>query len=99
MKIGPSELRAMIGLVAGGGRTEKPLRKQHPHGGGNHQYIGYASPVRPECLMHHPPRRLVLLPLGGIARRRGILAALAAMTDKAVSNFICQDYQYTFDNF
>eukprot|EP01062_Namystynia_karyoxenos_P054899 TRINITY_DN454_c0_g1_i4.p2 TRINITY_DN454_c0_g1~~TRINITY_DN454_c0_g1_i4.p2 ORF type:complete len:264 (+),score=101.14 TRINITY_DN454_c0_g1_i4:86-877(+) len=65
----PSTCRAMVGIVAGGGRTEKPLLKagvahhkyrvkrkcwpvircvarnpvEHPHGGGNHQHIGFPS--------------------------------------------------------
>jgi len=65
----PWTCRAMVGIVAGGGRTEKPLLKagvahhkyrvkrkswpkircvarnpvEHPHGGGNHQHIGFPS--------------------------------------------------------
>ena len=61
--------RAMIGVIAAGGRTEKPILKagnsyykhkarrsvwprirgvamnpvDHPHGGGNHQHIGFSS--------------------------------------------------------
>eukprot|EP00768_Dysnectes_brevis_P005963 gnl/Dysnectes_brevis/451_a503_7998.p1 GENE.gnl/Dysnectes_brevis/451_a503_7998~~gnl/Dysnectes_brevis/451_a503_7998.p1 ORF type:complete len:252 (+),score=57.90 gnl/Dysnectes_brevis/451_a503_7998:33-788(+) len=67
----PSSARAMVGLIAGGGRTDKPLLKagnayfkykakrncwpvtrgvamnpvDHPHGGGNHQHIGFSSCV------------------------------------------------------
>lgn len=63
------DCRAMVGIVAGGGRTEKPILKagtsyykhksrrsvwpkirgvamnpvDHPHGGGNHQHIGFSS--------------------------------------------------------
>lgn len=65
----PSNARAMVGIIAGGGRTDKPLLKagnayykykakrncwpvvrgvamnpvDHPHGGGNHQHIGFSS--------------------------------------------------------
>merc|ERR1719494_1686789 len=68
----PSSNRAMVGIVAGGGRIDKPLLKagrayhkykvkrnswpkvrgvcmnpvEHPHGGGNHQHIGFPSTVR-----------------------------------------------------
>merc|ERR1712080_363598 len=71
-KVIPSANRAMIGIVAGGGRVDKPMLKagrayhkykakrnswpkvrgvamnpvEHPHGGGNHQHIGKASPSR-----------------------------------------------------
>merc|ERR1711972_431285 len=64
--------RASVGIVAGGGRIDKPLLKagrafhkyrvkrnswpktrgvcmnpvEHPHGGGNHQHIGFPSTVR-----------------------------------------------------
>jgi large subunit ribosomal protein L8e len=64
-----SNVRAMIGIIAGGGRTDKPMLKagasyhkhkvrrsvwprirgvamnpvEHPHGGGNHQHIGFPS--------------------------------------------------------
>eukprot|EP00112_Aurelia_sp_Birch-Aquarium-sp1_P006839 Seg1748.1 transcript_id=Seg1748.1/GoldUCD/mRNA.D3Y31 product="60S ribosomal protein L8" pseudo=true protein_id=Seg1748.1/GoldUCD/D3Y31 len=68
----PSFNRAMIGIVAGGGRIDKPMLKagrayhkykvkrncwprvrgvamnpvEHPHGGGNHQHIGFPSTVK-----------------------------------------------------
>jgi len=68
----PSFNRASVGIVAGGGRIDKPLLKagrayhkykakrncwpkvrgvamnpvEHPHGGGNHQHIGFPSTVR-----------------------------------------------------
>merc|ERR1712013_904133 len=71
-KVIPSANRAMIGIVAGGGRIDKPMLKagrsyhkykvkrnswpkvrgvamnpvEHPHGGGNHQHIGFPSTVR-----------------------------------------------------
>merc|ERR1712059_127 len=71
-KVIPSANRAMVGIVAGGGRIDKPMLKagrayhkykakrnswpkvrgvamnpvEHPHGGGNHQHIGKASPVK-----------------------------------------------------
>ncbi|KAF1740533.1 hypothetical protein MXB_5071 [Myxobolus squamalis] len=80
--------RATIGIVAGGGRVDKPLLKagrayykyksksriwprvrgvamnpvDHPHGGGNHQHIGFASTVSRSM----PPGRKV----GLIAARR-----------------------------
>ncbi|XP_002158217.1 large ribosomal subunit protein uL2 [Hydra vulgaris] len=67
----PSFNRASIGIVAGGGRIDKPILKagrayhkykakrncwpivrgvcmnpvEHPHGGGNHQHIGFPSTV------------------------------------------------------
>merc|ERR1712151_1342741 len=50
--------RAMVGIVAGGGRNEKPKRKmfpkvrgvcmnpvEHPHGGGNHQHVGKPTTI------------------------------------------------------
>jgi len=84
----PSECRAMVGLVAGGGRIEKPVLKagnnyyrfkakrkcwprvrgvamspvDHPHGGGNHQHIGFSCTVRRTA----PPGQKV----GLIAARR-----------------------------
>jgi len=71
-KVIPSFNRASVGIVAGGGRIDKPLLKagrayhkykvkrncwpkvrgvcmnpvEHPHGGGNHQHIGFPSTVR-----------------------------------------------------
>merc|ERR1712088_1274695 len=58
-KVIPSANRAMIGIVAGGGRIDKAKRNswpkvrgvamnpvEHPHGGGNHQHIGKASTVK-----------------------------------------------------
>jgi len=68
----PSANRASVGIVAGGGRIDKPMMKagvayhkykvkrncwpkvrgvamnpvEHPHGGGNHQHIGFPSTVR-----------------------------------------------------
>merc|ERR1711913_160632 len=58
-KVIPSANRAMVGIVAGGGRIDKAMRNcwpkvrgvamnpvEHPHGGGNHQHIGKASTVR-----------------------------------------------------
>ncbi|KAK8801181.1 hypothetical protein WA158_001951 [Blastocystis sp. Blastoise] len=52
----PGDCRAMVGIIAGGGRMDKPLLKagrafhktrgivmnpvDHPHGGGNHKHIG-----------------------------------------------------------
>merc|ERR1739837_41948 len=71
-KVIPSTNRAMVGIVAGGGRIDKPMLKagrayhkfkvkrncwpkvrgvamnpvEHPHGGGNHQHIGFPSTVR-----------------------------------------------------
>jgi len=68
----PSFNRAVIGIVAGGGRVDKPMLKagnayhkykakrncwprvrgvamnpvEHPHGGGNHQHIGFPSTVK-----------------------------------------------------
>ncbi|CAL1213313.1 unnamed protein product, partial [Candida parapsilosis] len=52
-KIISSDARGVIGVVAGGGRIDKPLLKaevamnpvDHPHGGGNHQHIGKASTI------------------------------------------------------
>merc|ERR1712217_388917 len=70
-----SKCRGMIGQVAGGGRTVKPLLKasrafykykakrnnwpkvrgvamnpvDHPHGGGNHQHIGFGVTVSREA--------------------------------------------------
>merc|ERR1711907_852411 len=36
--------RCTIGIVAGGGRVDKPMNPvEHPHGGGNHQHIGHPS--------------------------------------------------------
>eukprot|EP00127_Corallochytrium_limacisporum_P000528 Clim_evm3s16 gene=Clim_evmTU3s16 len=87
-KVIPSAARAMVGLVAGGGRTDKPILKagrafhkykakrnswpkvrgvcmnpvEHPHGGGNHQHIGFPSTVRRDA----PPGKKV----GLIAARR-----------------------------
>ena len=80
--------RAMVGIIAGGGRIDKPILKagtafykyknkrknwpkcsgvamnpvDHPHGGGNHQHIGYPSTVGRGC----PPGQKV----GLIAARR-----------------------------
>jgi len=71
-KVVPSFNRASVGIVAGGGRIDKPLLQagrayhkykvkrnswpkvrgvamnpvEHPHGGGNHQHIGFPSTVR-----------------------------------------------------
>merc|ERR1712121_156934 len=71
-KVIPSANRATVGIVAGGGRIDKPMLKagrayhkykvkrnswpkvrgvamnpvEHPHGGGNHQHIGFPSTVR-----------------------------------------------------
>ncbi|KNC84609.1 60S ribosomal protein L8 [Sphaeroforma arctica JP610] len=71
-KIVPSKCRATVGIVAGGGRIDKPMLRagasyhkykvkrnswprvrgvamnpvEHPHGGGNHQHIGFPSTVR-----------------------------------------------------
>lgn len=67
-----SRCRAMVGIIAGGGRIEKPVLKagnsyyrfkakrncwplvrgvamspvDHPHGGGNHQHVGFPTTVR-----------------------------------------------------
>ena len=83
-----SDSRAMVGVVAGGGRLEKPILKagrayhkykakrnewpkvrgvamnpvEHPHGGGNHQHIGFSS----SCRRDAPPGRKA----GLIASRR-----------------------------
>ncbi|KAF0992415.1 hypothetical protein HZS_150, partial [Henneguya salminicola] len=83
-----SKNRATVGVVAGGGRVDKPLLKagrayykyksksrifprvrgvamnpvDHPHGGGNHQHIGFPS----TCSRSTPPGRKV----GLIAARR-----------------------------
>nr|QLA09599.1 60S large subunit ribosomal protein uL2 [Euglena gracilis]6ZJ3_LP Chain LP, Ribosomal protein uL2 [Euglena gracilis] len=83
-----SQCRAMIGLIAGGGRIEKPVLKagnnyyrfkvkrncwprvrgvamspvDHPHGGGNHQHIGFPCTVSRNA----PPGQKV----GLIAARR-----------------------------
>lgn len=87
-KLLSSRNRAVVGIVAGGGRCEKPLLKagrayhkykskskiwprvrgvcmnpvDHPHGGGNHQHIGFPS----TCSRNAPPGRKV----GLIAARR-----------------------------
>ncbi|KAG2277849.1 hypothetical protein Bca52824_060404 [Brassica carinata] len=75
-KIVPSGCRAMIGQVAGGGRTEKPMLKA---GNAYHKYRAKRNSwpkVRGEVtistlvtrvrlgVMHHQDRRLVLLLLG-----------------------------------
>merc|ERR1712176_1733753 len=52
--------RAMVGVVAGGQRTDKPMLRanssyyrahaknpvEHPHGGGNHQHVGHPTTTR-----------------------------------------------------
>lgn len=83
-----SQCRAMVGLVAGGGRIDKPMLKagrsywkykakrhtwphirgvavnpiDHPHGGGNHQHLGYSATCRRDA----PPNRKA----GKVAARR-----------------------------
>merc|ERR1711934_1061529 len=42
-KVIPSANRATVGIVAGGGRIDKPMLKA---GRGNHQHIGKASTVK-----------------------------------------------------
>ncbi|KAH0856974.1 hypothetical protein HID58_085235 [Brassica napus] len=93
-KIVPSGCRAMIGQVAGGGRTEKPMLKagnayhkyrakrnswpKHPHGGGNHQHIGHASTVRRDA---PPGQKVGLIAARRTGRLRGQAAASAAKAD------------------
>uniref|UniRef100_M4F831 Large ribosomal subunit protein uL2 C-terminal domain-containing protein n=1 Tax=Brassica campestris TaxID=3711 RepID=M4F831_BRACM len=80
-KIVPSGCRAMIGQVAGGGRTEKPMLKAgnaYHNGGGNHQHIGHASTVRHDA---PPGQKVGLIAARRTGRLRGQAAASAAKAD------------------
>merc|ERR1712039_531194 len=75
----PSTCRGIVGIVAGGGRMDKPVLKagnnfhkyrmnpvEHPHGGGNHQHVGHPTTVaRDSCA----GKKVGLI----AARRTGIL--------------------------
>ncbi|CAN6813277.1 unnamed protein product, partial [Brassica oleracea] len=80
-KIVPSGCRAMIGQVAGGGRTEKPMLKAgnayHKYRG-NHQHIGHASTVRRDA---PPGQKVGLIAARRTGRLRGQAAASAAKAD------------------
>ncbi|KII71264.1 60S ribosomal protein L8 [Thelohanellus kitauei] len=104
-KVLSSRNRATIGIVAGGGRIDKPLLKagrayhkyksksrifprvrgvamnpvDHPHGGGNHQHIGFPS----TCSRHTPPGRKVGLIA---ARRTGLVRSTAKKIAANVDN-------------
>merc|ERR1712205_28358 len=76
--------RGMIGIVAGGGRLDKPLLKagrgvfmnpvDHPHGGGNHQHVGHATTVRGDCA---PGQKVGLIAARRTGRLRGQKATQA----------------------
>lgn len=94
-KIVSSSCRGMIGLIAGGCRTDKPLLKagrayykfkakrncwpvvrgvamnpvDHPHGGGNHQHIGYSSTVKKDA---PPGQKVGLIGARRTGRLRGV---------------------------
>jgi len=96
----PSFNRASVGIVAGGGRIDKPLLKagrayhkykvkrncwpkvrgvamnpvEHPHGGGNHQHIGFPSTVRRDT---SAGRKVGLI----AARRTGRIRGTAKIKD------------------
>ncbi|KAL0716937.1 hypothetical protein Bca4012_066259 [Brassica carinata] len=72
-KIVPSGCRAMIGQVAGGGRSQ--CSRLHPHGGGNHQHICHASTVRRDA---PPGQKVGLIAARRTGRLRGQAAALAS---------------------
>merc|ERR1711924_101224 len=49
--------RATVGIVAGGGRMDKPKVRgvamnpvEHPHGGGNHQHVGHPTTSARACV-------------------------------------------------
>merc|ERR1712048_1432875 len=93
--------RACVGIVAGGGRIDKPIMKagrayhkyrvkrncwpkvrgvcmnpvEHPHGGGNHQHIGFPSTVRRDT---SAGRKVGLI----AARRTGRVRGTAAVKDE-----------------
>ncbi|XP_066927975.1 large ribosomal subunit protein uL2-like [Clytia hemisphaerica] len=95
-----SSNRASVGIVAGGGRIDKPLLKagrayhkykakrncwpkvrgvcmnpvEHPHGGGNHQHIGFPSTVRRDT---SAGRKVGLI----AARRTGRIRGTAKIRD------------------
>jgi len=99
-KVIPSFNRASVGIVAGGGRIDKPLLKagrayhkykvkrncwpkvrgvcmnpvEHPHGGGNHQHIGFPSTVRRDT---SAGRKVGLI----AARRTGRIRGTAKVRD------------------
>ena len=101
----PTGCGAMVGQVAGGGRTEKPMLKagnayhkyrvkrnswpkvrgvamnpvEHPHGGGNHQHIGYASTIRRDT---PHGQKVDLIAARRTSRLRGQAAAIAAKANK-----------------
>ncbi|CAF1951018.1 BnaC07g03800D [Brassica napus] len=93
-KIVPSGCRAMIGQVAGGGKTEKPILMaenayhkyrvkrnswpKDPNGGGNHQHIGHVSAVRRDAA---PGQKVGLIAARRTGRIRGQAAASAAKAD------------------
>jgi len=99
-----SQCRAMIGLIAGGGRIEKPVLKagnnyyrfkakrncwprvrgvamspvDHPHGGGNHQHIGFSCTVRRSA---PPGQKVGLIAARRTGRLRGGVKAGKADSD------------------
>merc|ERR1739838_1196501 len=99
-KVLDSRCRGTIGIVAGGGRIDKPLLKagrayhkyevkrncwpkvrgvcmnpvEHPHGGGNHQHIGFPSTCRRDT---SAGRKVGLI----AARRTGRIRGTAKVRD------------------
>ena len=100
-----SKCRATVGLVAGGGRIDKPILKagnqfykyrvkrncwpkvrgvamnpvDHPHGGGNHQHIGFPSTVSRHAV---PGQKVGLIAARRTGRLRGTKVIIESKTEK-----------------